>query len=108
MLKLLESVKFLVQRLRCIAIAPGAWSPLYRIGLKAKPRVGVLWPSILELAGRLSSQLEDYMDSRHFEPIQTAAPHDEHLTYLLVFVMILLSVVTGVFSWGFVVPQLFM
>lgn len=48
------------------------------------------------------------MDTQHIESTQASDSHGDALVYLLVFVMILISMLTGVFSWGFVVPDLFM
>jgi hypothetical protein len=48
------------------------------------------------------------MNSHHFDSLHEAAPYEDSLIYLLVFVMILLSVITGIFSWAFVEPDLFM
>jgi hypothetical protein len=57
---------------------------------------------------------EGDMDSHHFEPMSAGAVNADYLTYVLVFVMIFGSMVTGVFAWGgvwpwgFVDPTLFM
>lgn len=48
------------------------------------------------------------MNSHHFDTMQGEINYEDLLIYLCVFVMVLLSVATGIFSWAFVEPDLFM
>lgn len=48
------------------------------------------------------------MNSHHFESAHESLPYGDILIYLLVFLMISVSVLTGIFSWAFVTPDLFM